>query len=51
MALGKMSKVIDELQKMLPATMATTYIGLKNNLIIVQNTLDLTATLMLKIGK
>lgn len=50
-SLGKMSKLIDDMQKVLGDTQSASFTGLKYNLIMVQNTLDLTAAFMVKIGK
>lgn len=50
-ALGKMSKGIDEFQKILADTKSAAFIGLKYDLIVVQNTLDLTTALMTKLSK
>lgn len=49
-ALGKFSKGIDDMQKILPDTHSSSVIDLKYNFLVIQNTFKLTATFMTKLG-
>lgn len=50
-ALGKFSKGIDDMQKILPDTQSPIVIDLKYNFLVIQNSFKLTAAFMNKLGK